>query len=220
MNRDDAAVLIGQWLDATGARLPASAVERVADILSATDDEDVARDGGPLDVAMEAELADVEAEGDRIRRDCQMQGASSASGLTIRPNGEFIAQSGPAEVRERSLRGWPTSPHWYVEMVAADGSVYSYTGDDLRSWADVAIEAERLAAELAAQEERRLGEWQRRVRRAAESVRSAEAALAAAQRDRDAMIRKALDAGLSVVDAARTAGLNRQRVYQIRQPRT
>lgn len=214
-SRDEVATMVAQWLEAGGHTLPPSAVDEAVEAITDDADDDWTGEGGVLDRVLTAAVAALEAEGDRIRRDCQMRGQSEASGLRIRPNGEFIAQSGPREVRERSLRGWPTSPHWHV--VIGDGDdAHTYTGTELGSWAAVAVEAEQLAGELAAAEAARLARWRRRVSREANAVRTAEHALTLAQQARDAAICEALDAGLSVTDTAAAARINRQRVYQIK----
>lgn len=219
MLRDDIETMAGQWLEATGQQLPASALARALDEIEARidgDDGEWDQEGGPLDVVLTEALADLEAEGERVRRECQMTGSAKLGRVTVRPNAGFIAHSAPPETKELMLRGWPDSPHWYVELVDGDGEAHEYRGTEMRSWADVVVEAERLADELDAEDRARMDAWRRRVALSAASVRVAERALAEAQSARDAVIGEALAAGLPAIDVAREAGVARSRVYQIR----
>ena len=141
------------------------------------------------DRAWEKHAAMHRMEADEIRRDCQMAGHAQVGAVTVLPNPEFVCQSGPPEVRERQLRNWPASPHWWVTLTTPDGESETFTGQDLGSWGAVLSEArqaesdwrqrqeashERLKADVARAHSAKL--------RAGDAMLKAEADLAAARR--------------------------------------
>lgn len=208
-----------QWLDATGVTLPATALAQAVDDVEAelaiSDDTD-GWDGpdGALDRVLTAAVDALEAEGERVRRDCQMRGRATLGRFEVIPNGEFVCQSGDDETRAKQLRGWPTAASWWVRLV--DGDDEETYGAELGSWAALVVEAEELAERIDADRAGHAERLRASVRRAAAEMRAAERALETATRRRQEVMLAALDAGLPVVEVAAAAGVGRARVYQLR----
>lgn len=207
---------IGQWLDADhrpgiSPDLIEEARRSLADL---PDGEWGDTEWAAFAPVMEAAAAAMDARGEQVREACQMRGSATVGRVTVRPNGEFVAQSGPVEVRRRQLRDWPTSPHWYVELEDPDGGVETRT--DLTSWVDVALAAEELEADWAREQEAARSAARLRVERAAAAVRQAERALAEARAARDEAVRDAMAGGLLAREAAQAAGISQQRASQLR----
>ena len=219
MDMQQVETMARQWLDASGVTLPATALEQaVEDILAelaiAGDTDGWDGPDGALDRVLAAAVDALEAEGERVRRDCQMRGRSALGRFEVIPNGEFVCQSGDDETRAKQLRDWPTSPSWWVRLV--DGDDEEAYGPGLGSWAALVVEAEELAARIDAERAARTERLRASVRRAAAEMRAAERALEAVTQRRQEVMLAALDAGLPVADVAAAAGVGRARVYQLR----
>lgn len=204
-------------LDAGGDRLPAVMVQAVVEQLApALPDGDWGDDEWQaIGDAVDGAVRDWAEQGDALRRECQRHRTATVGHITVAPNSTFVCQSGPVSVRERQLRDWPESPHWWVDLVAPDGEVSRVDGVDAGSWCDLLELARAADGEYAARvawlaEQRRAG-----LATAQRAVRDAEAAASRAVAARDDLVRERLAGGMSVAEIAQATGLGRTMIYKI-----
>lgn len=217
---DEVTRAVDDFLDA-GPRpllpgLRQDAIEELADLLPPTDDEQGWDAWWPeVETVISRQFDTMERQAEAVRQSCQMTGAAQIGQLQVRIETTFICRTGPLEVRRRQLAGWPTSPHWWVELVTPDGDPTRYTNDQLHSWLDLLVEAHTLEGDWVESERRRLAALRRSIERAASDVAAADQALADAKARRDAAIIAALDGGVEGTIAATAARVTKQRVYQL-----
>ena len=127
-------------------------------------------------------------------------------GVEVRINGEFQAGG---------LTGWPTAPSFWVTLTTPDGSETVWGVDDLDGWGDL---AGRIAA-AATQHEQYMERTARAdadaLAVAAGDLAAAEAAADAARAARDALIRDAIDRGMTKYRAAQVTGLSQPQIKRI-----
>lgn len=219
--RDDIETLVGQLLDLEPAwraipdDLMADALDDLTSTLPDLDPESpwTEAESEAIDDRLRRAWQLTEDRADVVRRQCQTTGQAQVGAVLVRPNSEFWDRRGP---EQSAMRGWPTSPHWYVELVTPDGEVETVTGGDVTSW--VELLAEVVAQETAWRQRvaQQAAQWRRGIEHAASEVRRAERALSEAQRVRDEAIRAALAEGMRAQDAMTASGLSQARVYQLR----
>lgn len=185
--------IVAQIIDATGNPtdadpLPDEVAEELVRRLPDDPNEWGEAEIASIDAAWSDHVAAHIAEGDALRRACQMDGRGTVGAITVTPNPEFMAGGGASpEVRGRQLAGWPSSPSWWVSLSAPDGHAETVTGEDVTGWASLLSMARQFdddyQARVRADRERKLNrlseaqsarqEAERQVRAATEALNTA-----------------------------------------------